>query len=331
MSDKKTAGVPFKTPDNKEFEESLRDYKPEAGLNPQAQKKKKRKKILNAVLISFIGVCAAVLVVCIVLIAGNISDKERGKEIYDDAAKLFEEALFNDPNAGNTDGDEAPRSLYDRIKDLYADDAGEDEDKKQEIGFDMNDVRGSLSNLKAINDDVVGYIYVENTTIRYPLMRSSNGDDDYYLDHAFTGEYLSVGSIYMVSSCDPKLDNNYNTLIYGHNVVNGQMFHDVMKFLDPDFFATYKIYIYTFDGMYVYQPFSIYQTQSDYNYIQTDFVSENEFLGFASQMKANSEIPSDLTIGEGDTMITLSTCTGTGVVSSARYSLHAKLIDIIRD
>jgi len=307
-----------------DFENSLKEFGTEAALTSEAEKKRRNKRIFNIVIISFIAVCAAVLVVCIFLIVGNLSDKERGEEVYNDAASMFDPTSILNSDDSQTAGDAAPKSLYDRIKDLYDGNLNDD----GEGTVDMSNIRASLSSLKQINDDVVGWIYVENTKINYPLMRSTNGDDDYYLTHAYNGEYLSVGSIYMVSSCDPKPDNNYNTLIYGHNVVNGSMFHDVLTFLDPEFFTT-NIYIYTLDGVYVYQPFSIYQTQSDYNYIQTQFGSEKEFLDFAAEMKANSAVSSNVTVGEGDTMITLSTCINGGFASKARYSLHAKLIDII--
>lgn len=320
--------IPIGSAGNGEFENSLSDAE-EKELTPDASKKRRKRKLLNILMTSFILACAAVLVVCIVLIADNLLDKKRGEEIYDDFADMFSPVTVSEDEDDRTSGDDAPPSIGDSISGKYGGGGSNaDKDQNSSSKYDMSGIRASLSKLKEINNDVVGWISVENTKINYPLMRSSSGNDEYYLDHAANGEYLAVGSIFMVSSCDVKLDNNYNTLIYGHNVVNGAMFHDVMKFLDPDFFTT-KIYIYTFDGVYVYQPFSIYKTRSDYNYIQTYFPSANEFLSFAAEMKANSQIWSDLSIGYGDTMITLSTCTGTGVVSNDRYALHAKLVEFI--
>ncbi|MBQ7714307.1 MAG: class B sortase [Clostridia bacterium] len=319
MAKKKKTAVAVPADDGEAFVRSLDEFDASDG---ETVKKKAKHKCFNILSIAFIAICAAVLVVCLILIFNNLSDKERGEEVYDEAASIF--IPPSAANASGTQGDARVPTPYEMISGIYR---GEDPSSSA-ASADLSSVRASLSSLKEKNPDVVGWISVEGTKINYPLMRSSNGNDDYYLTHAYNGEYLAVGSIYMVSECDVKLDNNYNTLIYGHNVVNGAMFHDVMKFLDPEFFRT-KIYIYTLDGIYVYQPFSIYRTQSDYNYIQTYFGSESEFLRFAAEMKSNSEIPSDLSIESGDTMITLSTCTGTGVVSNARYSLHAKLVEFI--
>ncbi len=330
MSKKKKSPATEKAAADDVFERSLDEYKGEDVQGTVRKKRKKSRKAVNAAFIAVIAVCAAVLVVCIVLIVKNISDKERGREVYDEAAAMFDPAAILGEDSNQTKDDEDPASMYDKLKRIYKDDGDETSDENQGGEVSLDSLRASITWLKQINDDVVGWIYVEDTTINYPLMRSTNGDDDYYLDHAYNGEYLSVGSIYMVSSCDPVPSNNYNTLIYGHNVVNGAMFHDVMKFLDQDFFTNHQIFIYTLDGVYVYQPFSIYKTQSDYHYIDTYFGgSEEAFLSFAAEMKANSSLYSDVSVGAGDKMLTLSTCTGTGVVSDARYALHAKLIDFI--
>ena len=97
-------------------------------------------------------------------------------------------------------------------------------------------------------------------------MRGS--DNDYYLDHAYTGEALPIGSIFLDYNTKDVLTDNYNAVIYGHNVVavagsKSSMFHDVTKYLDADFFASHKIYIYTMDGVFIYKPVSIYPTTSE--------------------------------------------------------------------
>ena len=43
------------------------------------------------------------------------------------------------------------------------------------------------------------------------------------------------------------------------------MFHDVVAFLNEDVFRNTLIYIYTMDGVYVYERFSVFETRADYN------------------------------------------------------------------
>lgn len=310
---------------NENFVRSLDELsKEDIPVLAEKQKKGRMKKVSGFLQNVLIVVCAVVFVVCAVMIARNLIDKKRGNDIYNDASGYIDPITVSNNRKDEDSGDSVIMKLYDRISAFIG---GEDLGTANEVyDLDLAAVKASLSALKEKNPDVVGWIYVEDSRINYPLMRSSSGNDDYYLTHAYTGEYLAVGSIYMVSDCDVKLDNNPNTLIYGHNVVNGSMFHDVTKFLDAEFFENSLIYIYTLDGAYIYKPFSIYQTTSDYNYIQTRFWSESEFLSFATQMKANSQNESDVSVGSSDTMITLSTCTNGGVQGTGRYALHAKLI-----
>ena len=287
----------------------------------EAPKKKKRNSA-TIFITCMIAVASVALVYFIVMIIKNYSDKARAEDIYNEAADFFEREL----SADYSPSESLPGvpTVYDRIKE------GEsaETDDGAAVSPELAAIRAKITSLKQKNPDVAGWIKVEGTKINYPLMRSNTGNDEYYLDHAYNGEYNSLGSIFMVSECDVVLDRNYNTVIYGHNVVNGAMFHDVMKFFDPDFFASETVKIYTLDGEYIYKPFAIYQTRSDYEYITTSFSGYDRFLKFAAQMKANSEVPSDVTIEEGDTMITLSTCTATGYVTKDRITLQAKLVEV---
>ncbi len=288
--------------------------------------KKKAKKRIGDIALSAVGVlCAVTLIVCGVLIARNLIDKKRGNDIYNEAASGVNPVTIGNNRSGEDKGDPVVMGIYDRIK-AYV--GGEDLDTAEDIyDLDLSSMKASISSLKERNSDVIGWIYAENTRINYPLMRSAAGNDDYYLTHTYTGEYRAVGSIYMVSDCSPKLDDNFNTLIYGHNVVNGTMFHDVYEFYrDEEFFKNNLIYIYTLDGAYIYKPFAVYETTSDYNYIQTSFYDESEFLTFAKNVGSNSVWNSGVSVTSGDTIITLSTCTNGGVQGTGRYALHAKLI-----
>lgn len=195
-------------------------------------------------------------------------------------------------------------------------------------GYDqqLEQMRASLTALREVNSDVYGWIYVEGTNINYPLVRGT--DNIYYLDHSYNHNYLPIGSIFVDCTTKDIITDNYNTVIYGHNVAAGSMmFHDVVKLLNEDLFYSAKIYIYTMEGVYIYQPFSIYQTTSDYQYFRTGFTSEESFLEFANEMISNSKFPTDTTFSSGDTMITLSTCTNGA--ANGRYALHAKLVEVV--
>ena len=182
----------------------------------------------------------------------------------------------------------------------------------------------SVASLRRQYEDVYGWIFIEDTVIDYPIVRGD--DNDYYLNHSFRGDPQSVGSIYAdYRSADYILDN-YNTVLYGHNSSTGKMFADVMKFAsNEEFFDTHMIYIWTEDGFYVFEPFSLAMYSYDYQYFRVRFAGEADFLAFADRMRDGSMYQRDVTFAPGDRILTLSTCTKTGI-KTLRYCLQAKLV-----
>ncbi|MBE6610887.1 MAG: class B sortase [Ruminococcaceae bacterium] len=184
-------------------------------------------------------------------------------------------------------------------------------------------MKANLTHLKTINPDIYGYIHIEGTNISYPIVQSD--DNEYYLDYAYTGDYMVVGSIFADFRVQEQLDKNRNAVFYGHNINTGIMFNHVTKFFEEDVFNEKIIEIYTFDGIYYYKPFSIHQTVSTYQYFKMGFATNQEFVDFCEEMKSNSAIKNDTTFTGDDKIITLSTCTNVG---NGRYALHAKLIKV---
>lgn len=76
--------------------------------------------------------------------------------------------------------------------------------------------------LHAINEDVVGWLYCEGTSINYPVLQGASNDT--YLYHRYDGAYSSGGSIFMDYRCSDDLTDDY-TIIYGHNMLADTMFN----------------------------------------------------------------------------------------------------------
>ncbi len=293
----------------------------------------KRSKTSNILQLALLFIFGSVLVVSLVMLGQNIWGKIEGGQIYNDASDHFNLFVPGQTNAAgaypwnNTltcfSGDAALQSLFDRINSGRGDgNIGGTSAYDQQL----EQMRASLTSLREINSDVYGWIYVEGTKINYPILLGT--DNDYYLDHSYNNNYLPIGSIFLDYTTKNPITENYNTVIYGHNVAAGNMmFHDMTKFLNEDFFRSAKIYIYTMEGVYIYQPVSVYQTTAEYQYFRTEFGSEASFLEFANEVVSNSKFASDAVLSAGDTMITLSTCTNGA--ANGRYALHAKLVETI--
>ena len=52
----------------------------------------------------------------------------------------------------------------------------------------------NLDALREFNPDVVGWIMIPDTVIRYPVMQGS--DNDYYLKYTWDGKRYAVGSMF---------------------------------------------------------------------------------------------------------------------------------------
>ena len=84
-----------------------------------------------------------------------------------------------------------------------------------------------LPALQAVNEDVVGWIQIPDTVISYPLMHGEN--NDLYLDHTWDLKTNAVGAIFMDYRNSGDL-SDFNTIIYGHNMLNGSMFAGLSHF-----------------------------------------------------------------------------------------------------
>lgn len=319
-----------------DFVSSLKEFKAEditpAEVNHIKRKKKKLSLLANITQLIIFTLCASVVILCAVTLTKSIRDKIVGENIYSntdfDRFTLTNESRFNHPSGLTMlKGDAEMLSLYDRIAQGKSDSSS----SNNQYSKKLDAMRASLTALKAQNSDVYGWIYVENTVIDHPIMRGE--DNDYYLDHAYTGESLPIGSIFADSTTADKLTYNYNTVIYGHNVVDvagskSSMFHDVTKFFDEEFFNSNKIYVYTMDGVFIFKPISVYSTTYDSEYYRFIFNSEDDFIKYANGVVGASQIPSGEKFENGDKMISLYTCTNG--VNNFRYALHGKLIEAIQ-
>ncbi len=191
----------------------------------------------------------------------------------------------------------------------------------------LETMKAKIQSLKNANKDVYGWIYIENTKVDYPVVQSY--DNDYYLRRSIDRQWSPLGTIFVDYRNSKNVLDNYNTVIYGHYMYDGTIFGNIPKFTNREFFDNTKIYIFTQDGLFVYEPFSIFTTKSYYQYFTTNFSSGSEFVSFCKRMQSQSRINKHYDFTEDDRIITLSTCYMDGSGDS-RYALHARLIEVIQ-
>lgn len=171
-----------------------------------------------------------------------------------------------------------------------------------------------VKKLQEINTDIVGWIQIEGTNINYPVLQGE--DNEYYLNHNYKKQKTEKGSIFLDKSYNWDIESN-NLIIYGHNLVNGQMFKDLLKYSKEEFFEQHKtIRFTTAEADKEYEIISVFKSKvynkteknvfRYYNFINSK--SEKEYNNFVKQAKEASLYDTKNTAEYGDNLITLITC-----------------------
>lgn len=167
-----------------------------------------------------------------------------------------------------------------------------------------------LAALQQVNPDVIGWIYIPDTGIHFPLLQGQ--DNAYYLEHSWDGRANVLGSIYLECRNDPDF-TDFNTIIYGHNIVGGEMFAPLHNYASEDYRRSHPyIYVLTPEGIFRYEIFASCLADVDsvaYGLSFNQTTTRENFLAFALE---NSQISTGIAPNLTDRFLTLSTCTGRG-------------------
>ena len=299
-----------------EFEKSVYSFTPDDIKKGKTKKKSFWNSLSSVTKRILLIIFSLILAVFLVLLSFNIYSKIRSSALYDQILKnKYDDIMMM------SEGD-SMSTFYDNVAKYMNGESALSSGSLEQL----TEMRKTISALKEENADVYGWIYCEGTDINYPICQTTN--NDYYLDHAYNREYIATGCIFVDYQDGLVPSDNLNTVLYGHNIVTGTMFHDVSKYFSSSFFNSSKVYLYTLDGIYVYEPFAINRFSPDYPYFTASFDSTEDFLYFANDMKSHSQVSNDATFTEDDRLLTLSTCTNSDA-TGGRYALHCKLIQVI--
>ena len=205
---------------------------------------------------------------------------------------------------------------YIKNKNLYSDLTKNIEQNKtiEEIKETKSEYIENVKELQQENTDVKGWIRINNTNINYPLLQTSN--NDYYLTHNYKKEKSSYGSIFINSNCDLK-NNNSNIIIYGHDMKDNQMFRDLLKYQDEDFYKEHPIVIIATEEIeQEYQIVCAFTSRVFYQdeknvfrfYQYYNFTDENKYNEYISNCKKIQLYDTGISAKYGEQLITLITC-----------------------
>lgn len=174
-----------------------------------------------------------------------------------------------------------------------------------------------FAKLKQKNSDAIAWIKVNGTDIDFPVVKGT--DNSYYLTHNFDKEKNKAGWIF--ADYRNKFDGtDKNIIIYGHNMKNGSMFASLKDVIKEEWYNNENnkyIALITENENCKYQVFSVYQTETEEYYLQTNI---SNFKEFVEKIKGRSKKDFNVDIKETDSILTLSTCADN---TKYRVVLHA--------
>ena len=164
------------------------------------------------------------------------------------------------------------------------------------------------------NNDLIGWICIEDTKINYPVMQSVS-NPDFYLKHGFDKGYTNYGCPYVGENCDVTKPSD-NLIIYGHHMKDGSMFSNLEKFKNKDFWKEHRTI--RFDNLYekqVYEVIAVFKTvvytdsANEFRYYRfSDAETPEQFDEYICKCKEKALYDTGVSAEYGDKLITLSTC-----------------------
>ena len=193
------------------------------------------------------------------------------------------------------------------------------------INFPLMSV--NVDALREINTDTVGFISIAGTNINYPVVQTIN--NDFYLNHSFRRVSNRAGWIFMDYRNNPNFSDR-NTIIYGHDRIDGTMFGTLSTILNSDWLNNRDNHIIRYSSPnknMLFQVFSVYSIPVEIYYLQINFNNDEEYNRWLQTMMGRSEHDFSTTVDVNDKILTLSTCQG----RNHRVVMHAKLIMVDRN
>lgn len=188
-----------------------------------------------------------------------------------------------------------------------------------EKSIEKIDNKRKINYSKINNEDVVGWIIMNQNKINYPILKSN--DNNFYLTRDYNKKHNQSGSIFMDYRNNDFKDKN--TVIYGHSMLDGTMFGSLREMFKKGYFDTKNnnyIKIYDLNSKEItYQIFSYYIIDTENYYITTTFTTEEQYKIFIDKITKRSYKKFNIKIDTTDQILTLSTCSS----NNKRKVLHA--------
>lgn len=248
---------------------------------------KKKRIVLYILLVIF----SVGFVICGAVLAREYSMRARDTETFDELAELIElpptESVIYDYSYSDKD------------------EVSSDDDSQTPI---IAVHKRNLEPIIARNPDCVGWIYIENTQVNYPVVHTPN-EPEKYLHLSFDLKYSAYGVPFLDFRCNTDSDN---IILYGHNMKDGSMFATVRPYMGKEYFLEHPtVEFETLEGCKSYSVFAIASVKAnDSWYSNIDFKDREQYVAAVKRIISKSLYETNVLPEYGKQIITLSTCYG---------------------
>lgn len=199
------------------------------------------------------------------------------------------------------------------------------EDEKAALPIDFE-------SLWEINPEIYAWIQIPDTNIDYPVLQHMDEDQSYYLTRDIYGNTTSEGSIY-TEYYNSKTFMDPNTILYGHNMKNGSMFHNIRYFTKQDYFNEHQeLYIYLPDSVLKYEIIACYEYDDRHLLASFDFWDEGIYAEYLEEIlnprSMSAIVREGVSLTTEDKLVTLSTCVANK--PNSRRLVQAVLVEKIK-
>ncbi len=200
-------------------------------------------------------------------------------------------------------------------------------DINQEVTDSTEEGRNLQEEIQKLNEkysDAIAWLKVPGTSIDTAIFKTTNNDR--YLRNDRDNKATKWGETFMDYRCDiNNMTDKSHFIIYGHNTETDDHFTPLLNYKNKEFFDKHQIVeMSTIKGNYKWQVYSVFVTDVNDFYIDTNFENANEYKEFLNNYKSKSIYDTNQAISESDTILTLSTCDYTK--SNGRFVVQCKLV-----
>lgn len=191
------------------------------------------------------------------------------------------------------------------------------DEEKQQVGAHVAPARLPSIDFDAlleVNPDIRAWLDCEGSGINYPVVQGE--DNEYYLRRMYDGTRNKAGCLFIDYENEPFTDRN--TIIYGHNLLDGSMFSELTGYREQDYYEAHPdMLLATPDGGYIVEVFAAFvaspgEAGEDTSPWMIAWENDGAFAAWLDAAVERSLIQAGVAVEAGDRVLSLSTCINNG-------------------